>query len=399
MVRIVIVASLALTATFTPAVASATTSPPTVTTYDLHRAGSGYDDELDYVDDAGHLAGQGQTSCVRFMPLPTVTWCDHVLRWPPATTTAQDLNPAGVLYSTVTDQNSAGTILGSTYSGGAQTSAVWKAGASTPTLLPSTFTGVALDDAGDVAGNSYDSTTGVAGPAIWHPNGTVTKLAKTGTVQDIDPTGHYVAVNDEYPNPDGSYHDKATIYHDGHAVALPLPSTKWQGRWVAQVNRNGLVVGSIVTPTSLATLGTDHIATWQVHSDNTATVTDWGTLTKGGSADGCGLDDAGQIIGVDQASGHSVIGTAGTLTDLGTLGGSYSTANAIDALGRVVGTSTVAGDGRDHAFFWWHGRMTDLTPAATEANAYGLNASGLVVGYQQSGTGPEHATAWQVKGG
>ncbi|MFO0745516.1 MAG: HYR domain-containing protein [Myxococcota bacterium] len=76
-------------------------------------------------------------------------------------------------------------------------------------------------------------------------------------------------------------------------------------------------------------------------------------------------------------------------TDLGTLGGASSAATALDDDGRVVGWSATAGGAR-HAFLWQSGAapaLTDLTPAAGDALALGIAASGHVVGVLRDGGG------------
>jgi probable HAF family extracellular repeat protein len=65
-----------------------------------------------------------------------------------------------------------------------------------------------------------------------------------------------------------------------------------------------------------------------------------------------------------------------TITDLGTLGGPFSTATAINAGGEVVGESTIA-SGQQHAFLWRNGLMTDLgTLGGTSSFAAAINADG-----------------------
>jgi probable HAF family extracellular repeat protein len=70
-----------------------------------------------------------------------------------------------------------------------------------------------------------------------------------------------------------------------------------------------------------------------------------------------------------------------TITDLGTLGGTDSSAAAINALGQVTGYSPT-GMGDIHPFLWQDGQMTDLGILAIyDSFGTGLNNAGQVVGY------------------
>ncbi len=87
--------------------------------------------------------------------------------------------------------------------------------------------------------------------------------------------------------------------------------------------------------------------------------------------------------GVSTAA-HAV--SAYTITDLGTLGGSYSYASGINNSGQVVGSSKIAGDTTDHAFLYSNGTMSDIgmgsssTATNSASSASAINNSGQVVG-------------------
>ncbi len=88
-----------------------------------------------------------------------------------------------------------------------------------------------------------------------------------------------------------------------------------------------------------------------------------------------------------------------TITDLGTLGGTSSTAAAINSLGDVVGDSFLA-SGVQHAYLYSGGKMTDLGTlgGAFGSSAAGLNDSGQVVGVASNAAGDFHAFRFKPGG-
>ena len=85
-------------------------------------------------------------------------------------------------------------------------------------------------------------------------------------------------------------------------------------------------------------------------------------------------------------------------TDLGTLGGSASSAHGINNLGQVVGRADTS-LGISHAFLWQDGVMIDLgTLGGGESYAHGINNCGWVIGmsgvYADEGY-QYHAVLWK----
>jgi len=111
-------------------------------------------------------------------------------------------------------------------------------------------------------------------------------------------------------------------------------------------------------------------------------MTDMGTL-GGNNSQALGINASGEVVGVADLSSNShafSYTTAGGMVDLGTLGGFNSQANAINNSGVITGYSSVA-SGHTHAFSY-NGTMTDLGTmgGSLDSTAYGINNSGVIVG-------------------
>lgn len=86
--------------------------------------------------------------------------------------------------------------------------------------------------------------------------------------------------------------------------------------------------------------------------------------------------------------------TSYRIVDLGSLGGGYGGAEAVNDRGEVVGYSTTA-RGEQHAFLWSRGQMTDLgTLGGAYSYAADINNHGQVVGYSYTASGEGHPFLW-----
>ncbi len=92
------------------------------------------------------------------------------------------------------------------------------------------------------------------------------------------------------------------------------------------------------------------------------------------------INNSGQIVGND-SNGQSMFLSTGAKTDLGTVGGMFSTVNGINNLSQMVGYYS-SPDSHNHAFLYENGQMTPIGSFGAEAIsiANAINDSGMVVG-------------------
>jgi len=222
----------------------------------------------------------------------------------------------------------------------------------------------AINSSGTIVGFSAngvpDPTLGEEVVATVWGNGAITNLGTFG-----GPLSVAVAINDL-----GQVVGSAT-------TTIPDPDNKWNG------------VGFFPSPNLW------HAALWQNGS-----IFALGTL-GGPAADARFIDSRGRVAGQSYIHPqqpiqppptplwengapliHPFFWENGRMTDIGTLGGVFAQASAMNSLGQVVGDSDLRGGAAFHAFRWTQGKMVDLgTIGDASSAALAINDVGTVVGY------------------
>jgi probable HAF family extracellular repeat protein len=152
---------------------------------------------------------------------------------------------------------------------------------------------------------------------------------------------------------------------------------------------NGRAVGS-------STIANDAATHAFVIDAKTNTLTDLGTLPGGRGSSAMAINRKGTVAGNSDSSGagfHAVIWINKVIQDIGSLGGSYTQATAINDSGMLAGWGYTAGNFEIHA---WVGNLQDIgTLGGTFSQANGINNNGVVVGFSYTtGDADSHAFVW-----
>ncbi len=168
------------------------------------------------------------------------------------------------------------------------------------------------------------------------------------------------------------------------------------------INDSGVVVGSgsrLVT--YVYTSNVDRGFSWTAGGG----MTDLGTI-GGLFSYALGINNSGAMVGYSQTATDIDYNSyffatlySGGDTSLGAFGGgdtdnsiNLSYARAINDSGQIVGDSTFSGNFHDDAFLYYNGSMSDLgTLGGTSSTAYAINSSGQIVGESRDSNGDTRA--------
>jgi probable HAF family extracellular repeat protein len=236
----------------------------------------------------------------------------------------------------------------------------------------------AINNKNQVAG-TFLAPNGEQRAALWKEN----KIIDLGTL----PGGNLSKANDI--NDNGQIVGLSSISSgQSHAVL-------WNDKKISDL---GTYLGNSSTAYSInnigRTLGSSNTIDSSTGIQNGSNITIWYRGTTSALSGGLGgtygsqaysINNSGQIVGYstlvgDQAQ-HTTLWSNGSVTDLGSLGGSVSSGRAINNLGQIAGYSYTTGDSVIHATLWKNGTITDLgalNGANSVANA--INIKGQVVG-------------------
>jgi probable HAF family extracellular repeat protein len=169
--------------------------------------------------------------------------------------------------------------------------------------------------------------------------------------------------------------DQVPVLLNGQTTALP-------GIGQANgINSTGMIVGT-------------------TYSNGSPMVTEWSggnQISPGIAGYGTAINDSGQIAGGYITPGGQLNAfeyNGGTLINLGTLGGGWSSAYGINASGQIVGYS-MTGAGVFAAFLSNGNSMTNLCPGCSSSSyAFGVNSNGTAVGSFVNSSGYLHASEY-----
>ena len=187
-------------------------------------------------------------------------------------------------------------------------------------------------------------------------------------------------------------------------VMTPLPTLGGYSGFASDINNRGRVVGLAANtkpePNCFNQLQQAKPVIWEADE-----IEELPTFPGDTGGQGISINDRGQVVGISGGcqSGptfalHALLWQNGTVTNLGSLGGTMNVAARINNRGQVCGLSSLPGDTIKHAFLWTKNSgirdLGTLSPGDSYSNCTGINSRGQVVG-ESCGPNGCRAFLWQ----
>ena len=255
----------------------------------------------------------------------------------------------------------------------------------------------AINDAGHVAGFSSSPGGGYyAHATVW--NGTTradlrTPVGGFSTANAINNAGEIIGSSSLLPgNPFVAY--RATQWNGTGVINLGRPDAE-RPSVANAINDIGRVAGWAGTGN-----GGYHATVW-----DGAKETDLNVLPGWSFSSGQAINNSSQVAGYSSlrvgedpsitSTYRATLWNDNGATDLGTLGGQYSFASAINDAGQVAGWAELAYPSVYHAALWSNALATDLgTLGGLYSGANAINNAGQVVGWADTAGNVQHAALW-----
>ncbi len=313
-------------------------------------------------------------------PSRAVLWRDHL----PIDLNSRILPGSGWVLSTTWDINDVGQIVGTGFLDGESATFLL-----TPGPLDSTREGRAGVIQASLPPPREAGTHALASHAYQVTDLGALSYGKEAWAFGLNDAGQ-VASSAQYDEPRRFYH--AVLWERGAARDLGQLSIGGFHSYATAVNAAGHVVGG--SPQDLNFNRRD-----RAFLHDGVEMLDLGALTSGSTSFAFDIDDRGHVVGFSGTGAffdgnevlHAVLWSEGRITDLGTLGGLYSRAHAVNGALVIVGASLVDG-GPMHAFVWSGAAMLDLgTLGGPTSEAWDISDHGLIVGFAEDADGVRRA--------